>query len=473
MTRNTERQSTSSKDDRVPTVSASLDDGSMVELVFDANAHSTRFVVSQGRSWKFQETVDHADKTLVPYSPSNNLLRHGVILFPSGPADYDSDAVLASELETYIRRYVDISPQFTRIAAHYVLLSWVYDHFNELPYLRVRGDYGTGKTRFLLVVGSVMYKPIFASGASTVSPIFHMLDQFRGTLILDEADFRFSDETAEMVKILNNGNARGFPVLRTMVNDKREFNPRAFHVFGPKLIGTRGYYNDQALESRFISEEMNPRAVRKDIPINLPDEQKHEALVLRNKLLLYRMRNYGRAFSAELDEGARLEGRIQQMVLPLLAVATDDRVRQELANYARNRSRDLKDERGMTVEAQLLEVIAKLQAADSGSRLTLKAITSAFAARFGREYEERITNRWIGSILRKQLLLKPRKSHGVYILPTEELLKLGSLCERYGIGEQLSPQTETCNGVRLTTLEEITDEDDQGAASIEYPEIRC
>lgn len=58
-----------------------------------------------------------------------------------------------------------------------------------------------------------------------MSPIFHTLDAFRGTLIFDEADFRFSDERAEIVKILNNGNVRGVPVLRTMMNRQREFNP--------------------------------------------------------------------------------------------------------------------------------------------------------------------------------------------------------------------------------------------------------
>lgn len=464
------QEPTKSKKDITPTISATLDDGRMVELVFDAIEHTTRFVVSREREWDLKESVEHAGSTLVPYSPSNNLLRHGVILFPSGPAEYDTDAVLAADIETYIRRYVDISPSFTKIAAHYVLLSWVYDHFNELPYLRVRGDYGTGKTRFLLIVGSVMYKPIFASGASTVSPIFHMLDQFRGTLILDEADFRFSDEKAEMVKILNNGNARGFPVLRTIINDKREFNPRAFHVFGPKLIGTRGTYNDQALESRFISEEMTPRAVRKDIPVNLPDEQKEEALAMRNKLLLYRMRNYGRPFGASLEPDSRLEGRIKQMVSPLLAVATDDTVREELASYAKRRSRDLKDERGMTAEAQVLEVIAKLKEANKAERISLKAITVAFVTRFGREYEERITNRWIGSIMRKNLMLKPRKSHGVYVLPTEELLKLEPLFERFGIKDQSPKRTEATDGEIDVTVEPVADE---SYAASEYPEINA
>src|SRR5436190_2148860 len=137
------------------------------------------------------------------------------------------------------------------------------------PYLRVRGDFGSGKTRFLLTVGSLCYKPIFASGASTVSPLFRILDAFKGTLVMDESDFRMSDERAEIVKILNNGNARGFPVLRSEVSGKKgEFNPRAYAVFGPKLVATRGFFQDRALESRCITEEMNHYHLRTDVPIN-------------------------------------------------------------------------------------------------------------------------------------------------------------------------------------------------------------
>lgn len=150
----------------------------------------------------------------------------------------------------------------------------MYDAFNEVPYLRFQGDYGTGKTRALLVIGSVCYKAFFASGASTVSPIFHILDAFRGTLVLDEADFRFSDEKAEITKVLNNGNVDGMPVLRTMMNRQRELNPQAFRVFGPKIVGMRKDYADPALESRFLTEVMGQRLLRSDIPINLPDAMK-------------------------------------------------------------------------------------------------------------------------------------------------------------------------------------------------------
>lgn len=143
-----------------------------------------------------------------------------------------------------------------------------------MPYLRVRGDPGSGKTRFLLTVGCLCHERIFASGASTVSPLFRLLDTFRGTLVIDEGDFRLSDEKAEVVKILNNGNGKGFPVLRSEVSRQGEYGLRAYAVFGPNLVATRGYFEDRALESRCLTEEMGRGRLRDDIPINEPNEAK-------------------------------------------------------------------------------------------------------------------------------------------------------------------------------------------------------
>ena len=242
----------------VPTVSAVFDDGGILEMVYRPEEKRTVFVVWKDGEWKFEPSLSvDLFRRLVPYSPNNNLIKNEVVLLPSEPEEYGSEESLLREIQSFIHRYVDVSPLFEKIASYYVLFSWVYDGFNELPYLRVRGDPGSGKTRFLLTIGSLCYKPIFASGASTVSPIFRMLDSFHGTLIVDEGDFRFSDEKAEVVKILNNGNVKGFPVLRSEVSGKgREFNPRAYHVFGPKLVATRGFFDDKALESRFLTEEM-------------------------------------------------------------------------------------------------------------------------------------------------------------------------------------------------------------------------
>jgi hypothetical protein len=180
-------------------------------MTYDRVRRQTSFVVSRDGQWQVASSLDSAERRTVPFSPDNNLLKTGALMLPSAPEEYGNEHELIGEIQAYVHRYVDLSPAFERLASYYVLLSWVYDAFNEVPYLRVRGDYGTGKTRFLLVVGALCYKSFFASGASTVSPIFHTLDAFRGTLVIDEGDFRFSDEKAEIVKILNNGNIRVSP----------------------------------------------------------------------------------------------------------------------------------------------------------------------------------------------------------------------------------------------------------------------
>src|SRR5262249_53171446 len=151
------------------------------------------FAVWKDGAWRYEPAITlDAGRELVPFSPHNNLLRNEVVLFPMAPEDYESDEALIADVQAYIHRYTDLSSMFEKIATYYVLLTWLYDEFNELPYLRFRGDPGTGKTRSLLIVGSVCYKPIFASGASTVSPLFRILDAVRGTLIIDEGDFRLS-----------------------------------------------------------------------------------------------------------------------------------------------------------------------------------------------------------------------------------------------------------------------------------------
>ncbi len=250
-----------------------------METVYDAHTARTSFVIARGASMEAASEYASPNATYVPVDPANNLIKHNALLLPSEPLDYGSTGALLEEIKAHIARYVSLSEEALGMSAAYVLLSWVHDAFNELPYLRFRGDYGTGKTRALIVIGSLAYKAFFASGASTVSPIFHTLNTWRGTLIFDEADFRFTDEKAELVKILNNGNAKGFPVLRTHVTQQHTFNPQAFVIFGPKIVGMRRSYDDRALESRFLTVEMEPGRSR-GVPINLPDQEKAEALKL-------------------------------------------------------------------------------------------------------------------------------------------------------------------------------------------------
>ena len=416
----------------IPTVSRFLSNGRIVELVYLALERRTLLALYIDGKVTYESAFETAaGESLIPLSAENNLIKHQVLLLPEKCEDFGTVADIIAEIDTYLYRYVDLSDNFRKIAAYYILLTWVYDAFNELPYLRLRGDYGTGKTRALLVIGSVCYKAFIASGASTVSPIFHILDMFRGTLVLDEADFRFSDEKAELSKILNNGNVQGFPVLRTMVNQKGEFNPRAFNVFGPKIVAMRRAFEDPALESRFITEDMGQRSLRKDIPINLPDEQKEEGLALRNKLLSYRFAYRSRIKVDPSLVIPSLSPRLNQILVPLLSVVEDPRLRTEIQDVAKSLEEDLASEREATTEAQLLEVIVWLM--DGRPVVPIGKITSLFIERYAAEYERPITNRYIGSLLRKRLHLKTYKTNGIYVVSVKEEDKLQTLCARYGV----------------------------------------
>lgn len=417
----------------IPTISNVLDDGTLLELLVDTEERTTTLVHGKGNSWTITSSHPLDDETkLIPYRFDNNLIQHHVILFPKQPEEYDDENRLISDIRSYIHRYLDISDAFLDIAAYYVLFTWLHDSFNELPYLRAMGGFGSGKTRFLLIIGSVCYKPIFASGASTVSPIFHILDSFGGTLIMDEADFRFSDEKAEVVKILNNGNVRGFPILRSELSPTtKEFNPRAFRVFGPKIVATRGQYSDQALESRFITETMGTRSLRPDIPINLPATHEQEALTLRNKLLLFRLRNFSLTNELADFPDRKVEPRLAQIFGPLLHVIHDETIRSHVQNLMTFYDKELSLNRSMDTAAQLLEAIHQCQ--QRNKPLTLQAIANTYDVLYGNGFGKNTTPRWVGGAIRRHLHLTPHKSGGIYHIGPDEQAKLPTLYQRYGV----------------------------------------
>jgi len=251
-----------------------------------------------------------------------------------------------------------------------------------------------------------------------------------------------SDERAEVTKILNQGNARGFPVLRSEVSGKRgEYNPRAYAVFGPKLVATRRAFEDRALESRCLTEEMGHSKLRDDVPINLPPSHKEEALRIRNKLLLFRFRNLHKRRAVEELVDRAIEPRLNQIFVPLMSIVDDPNARAELRELARRYNGEMIDERGMDMEAQVLEVIRDLLAADPSSRLSVKDITDRFIDRHGADFEKKITTRWIGGVIRRRLNLRTQKSHGVFVIPVPETAKLRRLYEKYGV-EFKDPPTE-------------------------------
>jgi hypothetical protein len=216
---------------------------------------------------------------------------------------------------------------------------------------------------------------MFASGATTPSPIFRILDRFRGTLVLDEADFKDSSAWVEMVKILNNGYRPGYPVLRAEKEDGK-WHPRSYQVFGPKLIATRYHFKDEALESRCLTAEMMPLS-RQDIPRVLPPSFQAEVNELRSRLLTFRLANLlklkGRTFGNELLE-PNLQPRLQEILIPLKAMVNGDQAMAEsLTVFIHQLQEALFSERRQSPAGRVLAAIIELH--DEGTELSIRNIT--------------------------------------------------------------------------------------------------
>lgn len=423
--------------DPTPTISYVGEDGTLAEMIYDPATKRTALAIARpdGDISIQSELIIPTGKRLIPYSSENSLIASGCVLLPSAVGDERDKRDIVEAVTAFLHRYVALPLAFEEIAAHYVLLSWVYDAFEVLPYLRLSGDYGTGKSRGLMTIGSLCYKPFFASGASTVSPIFHILDTFQGTLVLDEADFRFSDATSELVKVLNNGNMQGLPVLRTMTNRHKELNPQAFRVFGPKIVGMRHSFSDQALESRFLSHDTGTERLRADIPLHLPRTSHDEARELRNMLLGFRLRERGRI---TLDAGRALAGvepRVNQTALPLLSLIDDPAVREGICAHLLREQDRRRQNRADTFEAAMLGALVDAFAVSTAAYVTVGDITERFNRAAGSELGKPMTNRWVGGFLRNRLRLSTMKSRGVFVVPQEEKAKIDTLAVRFGVGD--------------------------------------
>ncbi len=147
--------------------------------------------------------ITQGEKGIIPRRGEE--LSLGAIKLSTGTMEYGDTLSLLQDIERFIKKYVDLSVSFCKFASYYILLSWIYDRFHTLPYLRFIGDTGCGKSRALDTVGGICYKATIVSGCVTPAPIYRMLRRWNGTMILDEADLKNSDEYSEVVTILNCG----------------------------------------------------------------------------------------------------------------------------------------------------------------------------------------------------------------------------------------------------------------------------
>lgn len=260
----------------------------IVEQIYDEE-NGNRFCIYNHKTGKIKYAKSYTMND-VKYAPIiADEIKKGAVLLPSEALDYFEDEILDNEIMGFAKKWLDVPDEIFRFGLWNTKVSWVFENFQTINYLRVQGDTGTGKTRYLDVWGQLHYKPIFTTGSTSSAPLFRIIDKWKGTIVMDEADLKQSDESADIIKVLNNGFERGKFIMRCDQNDASKIS--FFDPFCPKILATRRSFTDKATESRCITH-ITSVTTDKDIPVNINDKFREEALELRNKLLMWRFKNY-------------------------------------------------------------------------------------------------------------------------------------------------------------------------------------
>lgn len=371
------------------------------------------------------------------------LILGGDVLFASDREESGSEQELLRAIRSFIHRWLDVPAYYENIASYYVLLTWFYDAgYETIPYLRALGEYGSGKTRFIKTIGYQCFRPMIFGGGDSEATLYYTMELFKGTMVVDESDFKSSDEAALVAKIINMGNQRQGSIKRLESRpDNSGYKIKRFAVFGPKIFGARNSFGDQASDSRCLTHYTTAMQVRPDIPGDLTEEFYIEAQQLRNRLLDFRLKHWKPVKVDPNNFDRSIMPRLAQITLALKSIIHDPVVLGELERFVRLYNQSLMNDRQASDPAIVVEALVNVRYPKPAmvemdldwSVGNIAEIAQKLASSL--DPDLKFTPRKVGTILSKQLGLFRRGGRDNSGRQTVEVddAELAGLMARYGI----------------------------------------
>jgi DNA primase len=345
--------------------------GWVVELLYNREKHTTQL------AWRDPNgNVSSGDSVVIDGikykpEPAEETFRERGILFPSELGKLKKAGELASMIELYLNSvYILPNELTTKIISYWVLVTWLYDCFNALPYLRAIGSSGAGKSELLYRVGLVSYRLLMAGGADTVSTLFRSVEHFRPTVLFDEGDIEKSDAANEVVKFFNFGAMKGHPIWRADEvidqDGKKTYRSKMYPTYCPKMIGMRHDFKDDAVGNRCITFKIQERGMRELMARNISlvvDEEIHQrAQGIRNLMIRWRLQHWQPEIKINRDYYEMdISARLNQITGALMMVAQDDEsLRNEIKGFMREYYLEMTQNKSMTIIARVIEAIIKI-----------------------------------------------------------------------------------------------------------------
>jgi hypothetical protein len=224
------------------------------------------------------------------------------------------------KLTELFRRFIYFEDSlFYTLSVIYVLLTHLYDIFDEIPYLQIFGLKASGKTRLGDLFEGLCFNPFNSSEISDAS-FYREIDKEHGgvTMIIDEADdFGGPTRRGILRRALRSGYRRNGNVTRCGPNGSIE----KFLTFCPKIIINEKGIQDEALESRMIPIHMikSILLLEKFRSSKIGKEFKEAKELIRSFLEDYRDNISERYLSFDSVKG--IAGRDEEVWAPILIIA--------------------------------------------------------------------------------------------------------------------------------------------------------
>jgi len=313
----------------------------------------------------------------------------GAIVFPSGlarKADGSIDRRSTRELTEAIafilrKNYLFRDFKWPQLAGYWTLGTWLYDNFKSLVYLRMVGDAGAGKSALLNLIGLMSYRSIKMSGADSEATFFRTVDDFRGTILFEEADLPDgSGADNPIVKFVNLGAMRGNFIYRMeeflKPDGTKGWRPTPFETYCPKMFAMRGDFMDNAVASRSISikltsaetSELRDANDGKGIPLDLTDATLAVLRNIRNLCLTWRLHEYSlteRKLGWDLVD-VEIPARFNQVTIPMKSLALnvdgtrDEKFLDQVTKLLREHYQEIIGDNSTTWEARVAEAAWKM-----------------------------------------------------------------------------------------------------------------
>jgi len=191
---------------------------------------------------------------------------------------------LYKDLKAFFRKYLHANEEEIGLLVQWAVATHQYGKYPAFPILHIQGDFATGKNRRLELISMICYKPDVSTNPSA-SALFRTIDAYKGTVLIDEADFVLGSN--DVKSCLLAGFKKGGCFRRSVQrnNHAKGFEPVKFDVYCPKVLVTRNGIKDDALLSRSITITTLPKPSDSNVPDILPLEAYNEGKLLKNRLI--------------------------------------------------------------------------------------------------------------------------------------------------------------------------------------------